>query len=117
MAARSGIDFPTGMADNLADPVEICFGSFTATSTMLAAATSPVASAKAPTTLDAAPSSGKKLKTHPPRPYDLVQGMERVIDMMEETLQICERAQCSTQDASHRRTFPFNLRSASDVHA
>jgi hypothetical protein len=34
--------------------------------------------------------------------------------MMEETLQICERAQ---QDASHRRTFPFGLRSPSDVYA
>jgi hypothetical protein len=72
---------------------------------------------EAPATLDAAPSSGKKSKTHPPKPYDLVQGMERVIDMMEETLQICERAQRSTQDASHHKTFPFGLRSPSDVYA
>jgi hypothetical protein len=105
------------MADILADPVEICFSSFTATSTTLAAVTSPAASVEAPATLDAAPSSGKKSKTHPPKTYDLVQGMESVIDMMEETLQICERAQRSTQDASHRKTFPFGLRSASDVHA
>jgi hypothetical protein len=72
---------------------------------------------EAPTTLDAAPSSFKKSKTHLPKPYDLIQGMERVIDMMEETLEICERAQLSTQGASHCRTFPFGLRSASDVHA
>jgi hypothetical protein len=39
---------------------------------MLAAATSPEASVEAPATLDAAPSSGKKSKTHPPKPYDLV---------------------------------------------
>jgi hypothetical protein len=45
---------------------------------------------KVPATSDVAPSSGKKSKTHLPKPYDLVQGMERVIDMMEETLQICE---------------------------
>jgi hypothetical protein len=76
------------MADILADPVEICFGSFTATS--------PTTSVKVPATFGVAPSSGQKLKTHPPKPYDLVQGMERVIDMMEETLQICERAQHST---------------------
>jgi hypothetical protein len=43
--------------------------------------------------------------------------MERVTDMMEETLQICERAQRSTQDASHRMAFPFGLRTASDEHA
>jgi hypothetical protein len=89
MAARFGIVFLASIADVLADPMEICFGSFMATSTMLAAATSPAASVEAPTTSDATPSSGKKSKTHPPKPYDLVQGMERVIDMMEETLQIC----------------------------
>jgi hypothetical protein len=104
------------MADILVDAVEICFGSFTVTSTPLAV-TSPAASVEAPLTLGAAPSSGEKSKTHPPKPYDLVQGMERVIDMMEETIQICEMAQRSTQDASHRRTFPFSLRSVSDVHA
>jgi hypothetical protein len=91
------------MADIFANPVEICFGSFMATSTALAAATSPTTPVKAPTTSDAAPSSGKKLKTHPPKPC------EHIIDMMEETLQICERAQRSTQDASHRKTFPFGL--------
>jgi hypothetical protein len=105
------------MADILANPVEICFGSFTATSTTLAAATSPTAFVEAPATLDATPSSGKKSKTHPPKPYDVIQGMEHVIDMMEETLQICERAQRSTQDALHRRTFPFGLRPPSDVYA
>jgi hypothetical protein len=36
--------------------------------------------------------------------------------MMEEPLQICERAQCSTQEASHRRTFPFGLQPLSDVY-
>jgi predicted transcriptional regulator len=48
---------------------------------------------KAPATSDAVPRSGKKSKTHPLKPYDIVQGMECVIDMMEETLQIYERAQ------------------------
>jgi hypothetical protein len=37
--------------------------------------------------------------------------------MMEETLHICERAQRSTQDASHRKTFPFGLRPSSDTYA
>jgi D-mannonate dehydratase len=55
--------------------------------------TSPTVSMKAPATPVAALSSSQKLKTHPPKPYDIVYGMERVIDMMEETLQICERAQ------------------------
>jgi hypothetical protein len=70
---------------------------------------------KVPVTSGVVPSSFRKPKTHPPKPYDLVQGMERVIDMMEETLQICERAQGSTQNASHRKTFPFCMRPPSDV--
>jgi hypothetical protein len=78
------------MADILTNPVEICFGSFTVTSTTLAVATSPTSSVKVPATSGVAPSSSRKSKTHPPKPYDLVQGIERVIDMMEETLQICE---------------------------
>jgi hypothetical protein len=42
--------------------------------------------------------------------------MECVIDMIEETLQICERAQRSTQTASHRKTFPFGLRPPNDAY-
>jgi hypothetical protein len=37
--------------------------------------------------------------------------------MMEETLQICERAQHLTQDASHLKTFPSGLRPSSDAHS
>jgi hypothetical protein len=84
------------MADILANPVEICFGSFTATSTALAAATSPATAVKIPTTLVAIPVSELESKTYSPKPYVIVQGMERVIDTMEDTLQIYERTQCST---------------------
>jgi hypothetical protein len=105
------------MADILANPMEICFGSFTVTSTTLEVATSSTAAVKAPATSDTAPNISKKSKTHLPKPYDIVQGMERVIDMMEETLQICKRAQRSTQDTSHRKTFPFGLRPPSDAYA
>jgi hypothetical protein len=86
MAARSGVVFPAIMPDILADPVEICIGSFTASSTTLAAATSPMTSVKVHATSGVPPSSGRKSNSHPPRPYDIVQGMERIVDMMEETL-------------------------------
>jgi hypothetical protein len=86
MVARSGVVFSASMADILANPMEICFGSFTTTSTTLVAVTSSTTSMKAPATLEAAPSSSKKSKTHLPKPYDIVQGMECVIDLMEETL-------------------------------
>jgi hypothetical protein len=76
MVARSGVLFLASMADIHANPVEICFGSFTATSTTLAAATSPMASMEVPATPAGAPGSDQKSKTHPPKPYDIVQGME-----------------------------------------
>jgi hypothetical protein len=72
MAARSGVVFPVSMVDILANPMEICFGSFTATSTALAAAASPTASVKVPATSGVAPSYGKKSKIHPPKPYDII---------------------------------------------
>jgi hypothetical protein len=81
------------MADILANPMKIYFDSFTTTTTTLVAATSPTVSMKVPATPIAAPSSNLKSKTHQPKPYAIVQEMEQVIDMMEETLQICERAQ------------------------
>jgi hypothetical protein len=72
MAARSGVVFSASMVDILANPVEICFGSFTATSTVLAAATSLTTFVKVLVTTNVAPSPGKKSKTHPPKPYDVV---------------------------------------------
>jgi hypothetical protein len=92
MVARSGVVFPASMADILANPMEIYFGSFTATSTVLVATTSPATAVKIPATPVAVPVFDLVSKTHPPRPYDIIQGMGHVIDVMEETLQICERA-------------------------
>jgi hypothetical protein len=61
-------------------PVEICFGSFMATSTVSVATTSPVTTVKivtAPAPAPAlAPVSDLASETHPPKPYDIVQGME-----------------------------------------
>jgi hypothetical protein len=107
MVARSGVVFLVSMTDILANPVEICFGSFTATSTTLAAVTSPTASVKAPTMPDTALSSIKKSKTHLPKPYDIVQGMDRVIDMMEETLPDLRKSPAINSRCVAPQNFPF----------
>jgi hypothetical protein len=60
------------MVDILADPVEICFGSFTVTSTLMVAVTSPATFTKVPVASGAAPCSGQEPKSHQPKPYDLV---------------------------------------------
>jgi hypothetical protein len=64
------------MADILANPVEICFGSFTATSTTLAAATSPAVVVKIPVTPVATPGSNLKLKSHDPDNLGLARLLE-----------------------------------------
>jgi hypothetical protein len=60
------------------------------TSTTLVTVTSLAAFVKVPATPVAAPSSNLKSKTHQPKPYDIVHGMKRVIDMMKETLDLRE---------------------------
>jgi hypothetical protein len=108
MVANSGVVFPASMADVLANAAEITFGSFIATFPA-PAATPP------PTTSVAAPVSDLVSETHPPKPYDLVQGIERVASMLEETLQICERAERSTRSAQRPTAFPFGLRPSAAV--
>jgi hypothetical protein len=71
-----------------------------ATTTALAATTSPSTAVNALATPVITLVSYLVSKTHPPKPYDIVQGMACVIDMMEETLRICKRAQRSTQQVS-----------------
>jgi hypothetical protein len=56
------------MADILAHPVEIRFGSYMATSTMQAVVTSPTNSVKAPATSDAAPAPAKSGRPTRPNP-------------------------------------------------
>jgi hypothetical protein len=73
MVARSAVDFPASTADILANLVEICFGSFMATSTTLVVVTSPVIVVKIPVTPVTVPISNLASKTHPPKPYDIVQ--------------------------------------------
>ena len=108
MVAQSGVIFPASMADILANAAEITFGSFTATFSAPAAAPPPA-------TPVAELVSDPVSETHPPKPYDLVQGIEWVASMLEETLQICERAERSTRSAKRPTTFPFGLRPSAAV--
>jgi hypothetical protein len=116
MVARSGVVFLASMAAILTNPMEIRFGSFTMTSTLLVATTSSVSAVKIATTPIATSVSDLASEPQPPKPYDIVQGMEHVISIMEDTLQICERAQCSTQMAPCYGTFPFGLRPHGDIY-
>jgi hypothetical protein len=87
MASTNGVIFPEGMADFLANPVDICFDSMPATSTT--PATCLVIEGNAVTTNQQIEIDLSK-KTHPPTPSDLIAGIDHVGDMISDTIKVCE---------------------------
>jgi hypothetical protein len=107
MASTNGVIFPESMANFLANPVDICFGSMPATSTTPAACL--VIKGNAVTTNQQIEMDLSK-KTHPPTPSDLITGIDRAEDIPSDTIKICERIK-------HPRTssMPLVLRNVTHV--
>jgi hypothetical protein len=87
MASSNGVIFPESMADILANPVDICFGSIPPKSTTLAACL--VVEGNVVTTNQ---QIGTDLltETHPPTPSDLIAEIDHVEGMLSDTIKICE---------------------------
>jgi hypothetical protein len=83
----NGVIFPESMADFLANPVNICFGSMPATSTAPAACL--VIEGNAVTTNQQIEIDLSK-KTQPPTPNDLIVGIDHVECMLSDTIKVCE---------------------------
>jgi hypothetical protein len=111
MASTNGVTFPESMADLLANPVDICFGSMPATSTAPAACL--VIEGNTVSTNQQIQIDLSK-KPHPPTPSDLIAGIDRVGDMISDTIKICEHAKrpCTTPSTS---SMPLGLRNAARV--
>jgi hypothetical protein len=88
VASTNDIIFLESMANFLANPVDICFGSMPATSTALAAFL--VIEGNAVTTHQQIETYLSK-KTHPPTLSDLIARIDRVGDMLSDTIKDCER--------------------------
>jgi hypothetical protein len=88
MASTNGVIFPESMADFLANPVDIRFGSMPAKSTAPAAYL--VIEGNAVTT-DQQIETDLLPETHPPTPSDLIARIDRVEGMLSDTIKICER--------------------------
>jgi hypothetical protein len=99
------------MADFLANPVDICFGSMPATSTAPAACL--VIEGNAVTTNQQIETDLSK-KTHPPTPGDLIAGIDRVRDTIYNTIKICEHAKRPRTTPS-TSSMPLGLRNAARV--
>jgi hypothetical protein len=111
MASTNGVIFPESMPDFLTNPVDICFGSMPATSTAPAAYL--VIEGNAVSTNQQIETDLLK-KTHPPTPSDLIAGIDRVGDMISDTIKVCERVKHPRTTPS-TSSMPLGLRNAARV--
>jgi hypothetical protein len=111
MASINGVIFSESMADILANPVDICFGSMPATSTAPAACL--VIEGNAVTTNQQI-GADLSSETHPPTPSDLIAGIHRVQSMLSETIKVCERVK-HPRTTSSTSSMPLGLRNAAHV--
>jgi hypothetical protein len=108
MASTNGVIFPESMADFLANPINICFGSMPAASTIPAACL--VIEGNAVTTNQQIGTNLSK-KTHPSTPSDLITGIDRVEGMLSDTIKVCERIKRPRTTPS-TSSMPLGLRNA-----
>jgi hypothetical protein len=111
MASTNDVIFPESMADFLANPVDICFGSMPVTSTAPAACL--VIEGNAVTTNQHIETDLSK-KTHPPTPSDLIARIDRVEGMLSATIKVCERVKRPRTTPS-TSGMPLGLRNAARV--
>jgi hypothetical protein len=111
MASTNDVIFPESMADILANPVDICFGS------MPAKSTTPVACLVIEgnvVTADQQIGTDLLTETHPPTPSDLIAGIDRVEGMLSDTIKVYERVK-SPRMTSSPSSMPLVLRNAAHV--
>jgi hypothetical protein len=111
MASTNGVIFPESMADILANPVDICFGSMPVKSTTLAACQIIEGNA---VTVDQQIGTDLLPETHPPISSDLIAGIDRVEGMLSNTIKVCERVKCPRRTSSPS-SMPLGLRNAVHV--
>jgi hypothetical protein len=111
MASTNGVIFSESMADILANPVDISFGSMPATSTAPAACL--VIEGNAVTTNQQI-ETDLSSEAHPHTPSDLIAGIHRVEGMLPDTIKICERFKRLRTTSSTSSTH-LGLRNAAHV--
>jgi hypothetical protein len=111
MATTNDAISPESMADFLANPVDICFGSMSVKSTAPAACLiieGNVATTNQLIEIDLSS------ETHPPTPSDLITGIDRVEGMLSDTIKICEHVK-RPHVTSSTSSMPLGLHNAAHV--
>jgi hypothetical protein len=111
MASSNSVIFPESIADILANPIDICFGSMPAKSTTPVACLVIEGNA---VTNDQQIGTDLLTETHPPTPSDPIAGIDRVEGMLSDTIKICERVK-RPRRTSTTSSMPLGLRSAAHV--
>jgi hypothetical protein len=111
MASTNDIIFPESMADILANPVDICFGSMPAKAITLAACLVIEGNA---VTADQQIGTDLLTKTHPPTPSDLIAGIDRFEGMLSDTIKVYECVKRPRRTSSPS-SMPLGLRNAAQV--
>jgi hypothetical protein len=112
MASTNSIIFPESMADILAIPVDICFGSMPAQST---APTACLVIKGNTVTSNQQVRIDLLAETHPPTPRDLIAGLDRVEGMLSDTIKICERVKRPHMTSTPPTYMPLGLRNVAHV--
>jgi hypothetical protein len=111
MASTNGVIFPESMADFHANPVDIRFGSMPAESTAPSACLVIEGNA---VTIDKEIEIDLSPESQPPTPSDLIAGINRVEDILSNTIKICKRIKRSHRTSSPS-SMPFVLCNAAHV--
>jgi hypothetical protein len=111
MASTNNVIFLESMADILANPVDICFGSMPATSTTPAACLIIESNA---VTANQQIEADLLTETHPPTPSDLIAGIDHVEGMLSDTIKVCGRIKCP-RTTSLPSSMPLGLCNATRV--
>jgi hypothetical protein len=108
MASTNNVIFPESMADILANPVDICFGSMQAKSTACLIIEDNAVTTDQQIETDQLP------ETQPPIPSDLIAGINRVEGMLSDTIKVCERVKRPRRTSSPSST-PLGLRNVAHI--
>jgi hypothetical protein len=97
MASTNDVIFPESMADIIANPVDICFGSMPAKST---APTACLVIESNAVTSNQQIRTDLLTETHPLTPSDLIAGIGCVEGMLSDMIKICERIKLPRRTSS-----------------
>jgi hypothetical protein len=111
MVSTNGFIFPESMADILANPVDICFGSMPVKSTTLAACLVIESNA---VTSNQQIGTDLLAETHPPTPSDRIAGIDRVEGKLSDMIKVCEHVKRPRRTSSSS-SMPLGLRNAAHV--